>query len=85
MYKLICLVIAQELVDAHGHSAASSNPRGCGVPLKLIRKYFGARESYLEKHELLYLYSSLEVGNHSRAVKFIEKAVDYIQQNIFER
>ena len=41
------------------------------MPLKLGRKYVGASGafgSYLEKHELLCLYSSLDVANHTGGV-----------------
>ena len=45
--------------------------RGCGVPLKLRKKYFrdqGGLHVLLEKHELLCLYSSLDVANHTEGV-----------------
>ena len=50
------------------------------MPLKLKRKYFGARGaymSYLEKHALLYLYSSLDVATKLEEFKLKEKATDY--------
>ena len=62
-------VVAQELK----HSLKQLAPaRGCDVLLKLIRTYSrtrgGASISYLEKHELLCLYSLLDMVNHTGGI-----------------
>ena len=38
---------------------------------------------YLKKHELLHMYSSLDIANHTGGIKSKSKhAADYIQQEI---
>ena len=65
--------VTQELKTlTEAHSVGwLARTRGCGVLLKLIRKYFGTRGasvSYLEEHELLCLYSLLDVANHTGGI-----------------
>ena len=51
------------------NSLVESSLKGaCGVPLKLRRKYFVVSTSYLDKHESLCLYSSLNVANHTEGI-----------------
>ena len=43
----------------------------------------GAHVALIEKYELLCLYSSLGLANHTGNVLLSEKAVDYTQRDIF--
>ena len=90
-YQLGVAVVAQELINTHGTTTASTRCclgycslvyRGCCLPLKLKRKYSRADlpscTSYFEKHELLCPYSSIDIANHTGGVyKLSEKLVIY--------